>query len=346
MTDENKLIIKKNFDNELAKNWKELEKDSNISIFQTYDWNIHWQENCNHNFENITLLYYKKNKLISILPLILYKKYFLKILSWSGFPFSDYNQPLIRNKYTLEKLDFKFLISTLSKKYRFDVIHLINNINNKIFDLSSYKSNKSYKLIYKNQNSYDLIINKFKKKINYEENRLKKKFNYKIYLNPSNDKKFEILNFFVEKKMEQLNRTNAWNYLKIKIFKDYIFKLEKFDQSKISFSCIEVNGKIISSHIGYIFNKNFYYIFPAYDYLYKKFSPGNILLFRLIEFYKSKNFEDFDLTIGEENYKKSFTNYTIDLFDYINCRTLLGLCYMLSVKLKVILKKLIFQKNN
>ena len=346
MTDEKKLIIKNNFDKELAKEWKELEKDSNISIFQTYDWNIHWQENCNNNFENIILLYYKKNKLISILPLILYKRYFLKILSWSGFPFSDYNQPLIRNNYTLEKLDFKFLISTLSKKYRFDVIHLINNTNNQIFDLRSYKSNKAYKLIFKNHNSCDLIINKFKKKINYEENRLKNKFNYKIYLNPSNNKKFEILNFFVEKKMEQLNRTNAWNYLKIKKFKDYIFKLEKFDQSKISFSCIEVNGKIISSHIGYTLNKNYYYIFPAYDYSYKKFSPGNILLFKLIEICKTKNFIDFDLTIGEENYKKSFTNYEIDLYDYINCRTLFGIYYFLGVKFKLILKRIILNKNN
>ena len=64
MIDENKLIIKNNFDKELAKEWKELEKDSNISIFQSYDWNMHWQENCNHNFENIILLYYKNNKLI------------------------------------------------------------------------------------------------------------------------------------------------------------------------------------------------------------------------------------------------------------------------------------------
>ena len=58
MTDENKLIIKNN-DKELAKEWKELEKTL-IYQYQTYDWNMHWQENCNHNFENIILLYYKK----------------------------------------------------------------------------------------------------------------------------------------------------------------------------------------------------------------------------------------------------------------------------------------------
>lgn len=340
MNDENHVIIKNNFDDELENNWKELEKNSNISIFQTYDWQINWQKNCNENSENIILLYYKKNKLISIFPLIINKKFFLKILCWSGFPFSDYNQPLIRNNYKLEKIDFKFLISHLSKKYKFDAINLINNVSYNFLDYKSYNSNRAYKLVYKNYNTYDFIINKYEKKISYEENRLKKKFNYKIYLDPDKEKKIKILNFFLEKKFDQLERTRAWNYLKIKIFKNYILKLEKFDKNKINFSCIEVNGKIISSHIGYTLDRKFYYILPAYDYSFKKYSPGNILLFRLIKLYKSVNFTDFDLTIGDEKYKEKFTNYKINLFDYIYCYSFLGIIYYLKIKLKIIIKML------
>ena len=102
--------------------------------------------------------------------------------------------------------------------------------------------------------------------------------------------KKEIIDFFIIEKNKQLIRTQAWNYLKFKQYKKYIYDLIEFDEKNLCFSCLKINDKIISSHIGYKFNKNYYYIFPVYDLDYKKYSPGNILLCKLIENYRLKNF--------------------------------------------------------
>ena len=44
---------------------------------------------------NVITLFYKNNELISILPLNIKEETFI-ILNWNGFPFSDYNQPIVK----------------------------------------------------------------------------------------------------------------------------------------------------------------------------------------------------------------------------------------------------------
>ena len=79
-----------------------------------------------------------------------------------------------------------------------------------------------------------------------------------------NNKK-EIIDFFTKEKHKQLERTKAWNYLNYEFYKNYIYGLIEFDEQNLCFSSLKINDKIISSHIGYIYNNIYYYIFPVYD---------------------------------------------------------------------------------
>ena len=57
-----------------------------------------------------------------ILPLNINYKNGVKILSWSGFPFSDYNAPLIKNNESISQQDFLFLWNKLINNKDFDCI--------------------------------------------------------------------------------------------------------------------------------------------------------------------------------------------------------------------------------
>ena len=111
---------------------------------------------------------------------------------------------------------------------------------------------------------------------------------------------------------------------KFKRYLNYIINLHKFKEEFIDFSCLKINGKIVSSHIGYKFEKKFYYIFPVYDLNFKKYSTGNILLKKLIKNSLISNYELFDFTIGDEAYKKLKNKEQI-LFDYLSYNNLRGL---------------------
>lgn len=341
---ESLIKIKKEFDYDLKNEWEDLQKNSNINFFQTFKWQKYWSQKCGNNIENIITLFYKNGELVSILPLNIKKKKFIKILNWNGFPFSDYNQPIIKNNQKLKSEDFKFIISQIYLNYKFDNVHLLNCINGDYLKDNKFASNKLSKLIFFKDETDSKIIQNLNKKINYEENRLKKNFKYEQYVDTKKNKK-EIIDFFIIEKNKQLIRTRAWNYLKFEQYKKYIYDLIEFDEKNLCFSCLKINDKIISSHIGYKFNKNYYYIFPVYDLDYKKYSPGNILLYKLIENYRLKKFYTFDFTIGNELYKNKLNNFIENIYEYITYKSFLGFFYYIKIKLKMFIKMLFFKKN-
>ena len=61
-------------------------------------------------------------------------------------------------------------------------------------------------------------------------------------------------------------------------------------------------------------------LFPAYDNDYRKYSPGKILLKKIIDHSRLNSIDYFDLTIGSEDYKKNFSNNEIEtsIFFQIN----------------------------
>ena len=136
------IKIYKNFSNDLMKSWKWLESFSQNYFFQSYEWQKLWFEKqslYNNTIQNYSVLILRDNKIIMLLPLNIRKKYGIKILSWSGFPFSDYNAPLVKNDENINQEDFLFILNKLINYKDFDCIILDNqperiiNIENPFF---------------------------------------------------------------------------------------------------------------------------------------------------------------------------------------------------------------------
>ena len=337
------IKIKNEFDLNLKKEWENLQQNSNISFFQTFKWQKYWHEKCGNNLVNIITMVYKNDELISILPFNIKKIKLLKILSWNGFPFSDFNQPVTKQNRNINSKDLNFIISKLHSMYKFDNVHLINCVDASYLNNNKIKSNNISKLIFFKNGTDNRIISNFKKKINYDENRLRKNFKYEVHINENN--KNEIIDFFFKEKHKQLARTKAWNYLNYEVYKKYIYDLIEFDNQNLCFSCLKINKKIISSHIGYIYNNIYYYIFPVYDQNFKKYSPGNILLSKLIDNYKAKKFNLFDFTIGNELYKKKLNNHMDQTYEFVSFNSFFGIFYYLKVKAKLKIKTLILNRK-
>ena len=70
-----RIKVKNIFNEELEREWEYLSKISNISVFQTYNWNKNWVD---HIYNRKDLLYilcvYLDNKIISIIPLLKKKR--------------------------------------------------------------------------------------------------------------------------------------------------------------------------------------------------------------------------------------------------------------------------------
>ena len=77
---EYEIRIKNEFDFNLQEEWEDLQNGAKINFFQTFKWQKYWSEKCGNNSVNIITMLYKKDELISILPLNIKKIKFVKIL--------------------------------------------------------------------------------------------------------------------------------------------------------------------------------------------------------------------------------------------------------------------------
>ena len=110
---------------------------------------------------------------------------------------------------------------------------------------------------------------------------------------------------------------------------------------KAYISYITIDDEIIAAHSGFIYKNTCYYLFPVYKEAYKKYSPGKILLKKIIDDSKLKSLQYFDLTIGSENYKKNYSNNELCSGIFFQSVNLKGYLYILHRKLKMILKKIL-----
>ena len=104
---------------------------------------------------------------------------------------------------------------------------------------------------------------------------------------------------------------------------------------------MQLNNVIIAAHSGYIYKNICYYLFPVYDNNYNKYSPGKILLKKIIDDSKLKSLNYFDLTIGSENYKKDYSNFKFNSARVLKACSLKGSFYIFLFKIRETLKQLL-----
>ncbi len=337
------------FSKELVNNWNEFEIKSSHHIFQTLKWQKLWyekQHEYKYKIKNCIIFIYEDNKLIMILPLNIKNYHSIKILSWSGFPFSDYNIPLIIKDKQFQKDDFKIIWNNILKKIQnFDCIVLANQPEN-IFN----KKNPFYHFLYnKINNEYNGIELKkgfhIKKNeldnIRYQVNRLEKigKLEFKIARDLNEKKK--VLEYIIQHKSKQYINTKAWNLFKEKFNTDFFILSNLALEDKAYITYMEIDKKIIAAHSGYVYGNTYYYLFPVYDIEYKKYSPGKILLKKIIEDSKLNLINYFDLTIGTENYKRNYSNNTQYSATFLHSINLKGSFFIFLLKLKEFFKKIL-----
>ena len=136
---------------------------------------------------------------------------------WAGYPFSDYNAPLIKKDLKLNREDFLYIWKKIIQinKLNINCVDLqnqpekIKDMANPFFDYLSTKDEYIYhSLILKNFTN----INRSQiSDIKYQEKRLNSKgpLLFKFVKNSEEQKK--VLNFIIKHKIIQYQNTNAWN---------------------------------------------------------------------------------------------------------------------------------------
>ena len=349
------IKVYKDFNNDLEKVWTKLEQDLRINPFLSFAWLKAWQNNVGDPLLSVqpqlVHIYDDKNT-YAIFPLGIRRKYNIKILEWLGGINSDYMGPLVHSEFTSIKKFEDYWDMILSKINSFDLIHFQKQ-NDQTISILNYMgfSKDSHSLHLKAYNSslekdWDQYYKSIKKRIRSDSERqirrLKKIGNIKFDIARSINDKKNIIKKMIEQKYGRYEKTKVWNMFKIDHYKDFYEKLAYLYPKNFQVHCssLKVGNEVIATHVGIYDKKTFYYLMPANNLNeWEKYSPGRLLLIKLLEWSINNKLSIFDFTIGGEAYKKIWCNQEISLYYSLKPMTLKSKVYCNFLFWKSYIKK-------
>jgi len=319
-----------------------LEASSFNHIFLTHEWISSWWEDFGEGNKLFVILIWDSDTLVAAAPLMIRnirvgKLVVAKKLQFIAHEVSDYMDFIIidqREKYFRIIIDVikahsrqwdwaEFIyISELSPNYRYwqsnnsnpkTMIKIIRqkdvSIGLTFLDESGRRRDPSAILPSKNRLNSDLL-KQYSKLLNHEKQvEVVQTNNYSDFENA-----FEP---FVEcHKINMKNRGKASPF-NSETEKQRLLRLSKKLSQKgwLEFVALKTQDKYIAMIIGFKYNKTFYYYMPTYNYEYRKYSPGNLIVKLLLQsFLENKAINDFDFLRGNEKYKYDWANHKIALF--------------------------------
>lgn len=121
--------------------------------------------------------------------------------------------------------------------------------------------------------------------------------------------------FLLEKKNAQYERTKRVGYFRKERTEllDYLFKHEN-DEFKTILSTLSFGGNLMAAHLGMFYQGILHYWFPVYDFEAQKYSPGRLLLCKIIEAAGEHGIDELDFGLGDAQYKREFGNEEYQCF--------------------------------
>lgn len=85
--------------------------------------------------------------------------------------------------------------------------------------------------------------------------------------------------------------------------------MELDPRGTLRFSVLEVGSNPVAFHLGFEYNQTFLRFTSVFDVDYLAYSPGEVLLGRLLNYADERGVREFDFGIGGEDYKRRFSNH-------------------------------------
>lgn len=334
--------IYKNFDAEIETVWHSLEEDSFGYLFQGYDWNALWFDCIGKNLNKATphiVVVNIGSHPVAIFPLIIYRKMGITCLEFMGGDQSDYLSPLIKHDFIQYFADIWIILKASLPNY--DVIiftkmpKIFGSISNPLLDvLPSRLSHEAFAATL--PNSWENMEARVSAKIRADSRRQMRRLSehgetcFKLAQN-QNDYQFMIEEMF-KQKSRRYQESGVRDLLSNSGVKEFYRRAYKHFKGRYSthLSVLTCNGRIIATHWGVIHADRYYWLMPSYsgDEM-ATYSPGRILQEKLIKWCIENKIAVFDFTVGDEHYKKAWTNSSLELYEYSNNKSLLGFFFII-----------------
>jgi CelD/BcsL family acetyltransferase involved in cellulose biosynthesis len=321
--------------------WDDLESRSNGHVFQSFEFVTSWLATAGKaaSVQPCVVIYRENNRVYGIAPFCIHPYGFLKLITWlGGFQIVDYGDVLFDNSALLSCDKFVEQAINLVRQLKPYYLFYLHNVRKdalifpyllKHYIIKSSDVAPAFKIDGEFE-TFIVSLRKFRKKLKSDtlrqERRLSElgKLSFKI-INRNDDNLESVITAFIEQKKRQYLSSSINGVLFKPGYFEFYMNISQLDSAS-HISALSLNNKVIAAHIGYLYRNTFYYLMPSYDIEFEKYSPGRVLMYRLVHECFSNQVDVFDFGRGSEQYKYEWTDKEESLFSFVS-PSLLGVLF-------------------
>lgn len=342
---------------ECADIWRQAVQHGACTVFQTFQWQRVWSETIGRS-EHITpvivLVVAKDGHPLLIVPLGIFRGAYGRSLQFLGGDYSDYNAPITDRIFasTVDSSDvvrlWKIILRLLPKV---DLVWLrrqpqmVDGLPNPLAALPTLShADDAYAATL--PKTYEAFAQSRSKQF-FDQNRRKwrkldKAGSVQIDIPDDPSAKAEIVRFLVKHKAQWQQATGRQSTLACSEHAAFFEHLTRsdLDIGSIHVTGLRFQGELVAGLWGIIFRGEFLFLLTAYDERWSHYSVGRLVMDKVIQTCISRgDLSVFDLTIGDEPYKASWSDRTTPLFEYKLPRTPRGWMYYTFLTVRERLKR-------
>ena len=325
---------------ELEHEWRRLEQVADCTAFQSFTWLSAWQRHVGARTETrpaIVTGRSEANELLFIIPLATRKAGLLTELTFLGHDLCDYNAPLLGPGFAAAASDnFLNLWNEIRRllqadpQHRHDVILLdkmpetIGGLRNPFMDLAptlnpsgAYATTLAgdWEAFYAARRS-----SSSRKRDRSKRKKLAENGNVRMVTPVEPAAADRTLMLLMDQKQRAFARMGVANMFRNPGYREFFTDLTTNPQlaGLTHVSQLEVGETIAATNLGLVFRGAYYHVLTSYDDgPISRFGPGATHLQEIMRYALERGCTLFDFTIGDEPYKRDWSDRELALYDHV-----------------------------
>jgi CelD/BcsL family acetyltransferase involved in cellulose biosynthesis len=333
---------------EVKEQWKAFERQADRTVFQSFEWLAAWQRHIGARRGTVPAIVLGRDgdgQLLFILQLAIETHGLARRLTWLGSQLCDYNAPLLAEQFSGRMSAERFVLAwqdvikllCANPRLRFDLIDLqkmpeaIGAQRNPFLDLQvlahpsgAYVANlgRSWDEFYAAKRSSST-----RKKERKQLKQLAEHGEVRFVDVTDKDDATRTLETLFEQKSRAFARMGVDDLFARPGRRDFFLAIatDPAMRETVHVSRLDVGNVAAATNVGLRFRDCYYLILSSYDDGdLARFGPGRAHLHELLRYAIEAGFARFDFTVGDEPYKRDWSDTELRLYDHLAAVTLKG----------------------
>ncbi|MCB5364552.1 GNAT family N-acetyltransferase [Pusillimonas sp. CC-YST705] len=337
-------------DSEVA--WTALEQRCECYVFQTWKWNAAWQAHVGDVQSvrpRIVHVTDASGSTLGIWPLGIYRQGSLRVLGFLGDVVSDYRAPLLAPEWfkSVDPKQFpEFWQECLRLIGEVDLVALermpeqLGGWTNPMVGLPDAVQAENAYAIRLPDSMAEYLAGRSKQMLAHNRRgvrRLQELGDYTFTPEHGQAEMEEIFSAIVRLKTRRWQETGSEGLFAQQAYLNFyrVLTQSELQDGMVALCSLKVGSTVVAAQWGLRFRGRYYWILPCYETgPWAKYSCGRILLQSMIEWASEQKLSVFDLTVGDESYKKDWANEHLPLWRWRQARSPRGRVYLAYVQLR------------